>query len=79
MFRATVHTSFVVDNVLRLSREELDGASNNDAYPKDFFIDLIFTDARNQTNLHLANMQNSMSSSGHIKIDYKTAVSQTKN
>ena len=33
MFRATVHTSFVVDNVLRLTREELDGASNNDAYP----------------------------------------------
>jgi hypothetical protein len=53
MFRATVHTSFVVDNVMRLTREELDGASHNELYPKDFFIDLIFTDARNQTSLLL--------------------------
>jgi len=75
MFRATVHTSFVVDNVLRLTREELDGASNNDAYPNDFFIDLIFTDARNQTSLHLSNMQSSMNNQNKIKLDYKTAVS----
>ena len=47
MFRATVHTSFIVDNVLRLTRNELDGANNNVNYPNDFFIDLIFTDARN--------------------------------
>ena len=47
MFRATIHTSFIVDNLLRLEREELDGACNNDSYPSDFFIDLIFTDARN--------------------------------
>ncbi len=47
MFRATIHTSFVVDNVIRLTRDELDGAALNENYPKDFFIDLIFTDARN--------------------------------
>jgi hypothetical protein len=47
MFRASVHTSFVVDNVIRLTRDELDGACKNDKYPEDFFIDLIFTDARN--------------------------------
>lgn len=54
MFRATVHTSFVVDNVLRLTRDELDGACQNENYPNDFFIDLIFTDARNQSNMILA-------------------------
>lgn len=47
MFRASIHASFIVDNVIRLTREDLDGACNNDRYPKDFFIDLIFTDARN--------------------------------
>lgn len=51
MCRAKIHTSFVIDNVLRLGREELDGAAGNERYPKDFFIDLIFTDARNQSNL----------------------------
>ena len=54
MFRASVHTSFVQDNVIRLYRDELDGACKNKAYPSDFFIDLIFTDARNQSNLILA-------------------------
>lgn len=54
MFRASVHTSFVVDNVIRLARDELDGAAQNDKYPSDFFIDLIFTDARNQSNLLLS-------------------------
>jgi tensin len=57
MFRATVHTSFVVDNVLRLTRDELDGACQNENYPNDFFIDLIFTDARNQSNMILAGSQ----------------------
>jgi hypothetical protein len=47
MFRASLHSSFAVDNVIRLGREDLDGACNNDSYPKDFFIDLIFQDARN--------------------------------
>jgi len=54
MFRASVHTSFVQDNVIRLHRDDLDGACKNDIYPSDFFIDLIFTDARNQSNLLLA-------------------------
>ena len=53
MFRATVHTSFVVDNVVRLTRDQLDGACLNENYPSDFFIDLIFTDARNQSNMIL--------------------------
>ena len=47
MFRAFIHTSFVVDNIIRLQRNDLDGACGNEKYPKDFFIDLIFTDARN--------------------------------
>lgn len=46
MFRALVHTSFVADNVIRLTTKDLDGASAH-PYPSDFFIDLIFTDARN--------------------------------
>ena len=50
MFRALVHTSFVSDNVIRLTQSELDG-TNAHTYPSDFFIDLIFTDARNQSNL----------------------------
>ena len=51
MFRASIHTSFAVDNIIRLTKDELDGACQNDQYPNDFFIDLIFTDARNQSNL----------------------------
>jgi hypothetical protein len=51
MFRASVHTSFIVDSVLRLTKLELDGALGNDKYPNDFFIDLIFTDARNHQSL----------------------------
>jgi hypothetical protein len=48
MFRATLHTSYISDNIIRLSRHDLDGTSDNsDAYPADFFLDLIFTDARN--------------------------------
>eukprot|EP00347_Sterkiella_histriomuscorum_P007642 403348134 len=54
MFRATVHTSFAANNVIRLTRDELDGAQQNENYPSDFFIDLIFTDARNQSNLLLS-------------------------
>jgi hypothetical protein len=42
MFRASLHSSFAVDNVIRLGRDDLDGACGNDNYPKDFFIDLIF-------------------------------------
>lgn len=47
MFRALCHTSFVQDNMIRLTQADLDGAiSSSAAYPGDFFIDLIFTDAR---------------------------------
>jgi len=26
MFRATIHTSFAIDNIIRLTKDELDGA-----------------------------------------------------
>jgi len=42
MFRASLHTSFVVDNVIRLTKNDLDGATGSETYPEDFFIDLIF-------------------------------------
>jgi hypothetical protein len=52
MFRALVHTSFVQDNVIRLNLTQLDvNNEGSHSYPKDFFIDLIFTDARNQSNI----------------------------
>ena len=51
MFRALIHTSFVSDNVIRLTAKDLDGINGVHNYPKDFFLDLIFTDAKNQTNL----------------------------
>ena len=49
IFRALAHTSFVSNNVIRLTRESLDGVSptGKQTYPSDFFVDLIFTDARN--------------------------------
>ena len=53
MFRALIHTSFVADNVIRLTAKDLDGINGVHNYPKDFFLDLIFTDAKNQTNLIL--------------------------
>lgn len=46
LFRALVHTSFVANNVLRLTADVLDGTGGSQ-YPDDFFVDMIFTDARN--------------------------------
>jgi len=46
LFRALVHTSFVANNVVRLTADQLDGTGGTQ-YPGDFFVDLIFTDARN--------------------------------
>jgi hypothetical protein len=51
IFRAFAHTSFIADNVMRLTKANLDISSPDHVYPSDFFIDLIFTDARNQSNV----------------------------
>jgi hypothetical protein len=51
IFRAFAHTSFVNNNVMRLQRCDLDLGSSDHVYPSDFFLDLIFTDARNQSNV----------------------------
>jgi hypothetical protein len=51
VFRAYAHTSFIADNVMRLTRDDLDVSSQDHSYPQDFFMDLIFTDARNQSNM----------------------------
>lgn len=42
MFRAAFHTGYVPPNVLRLTKSQLDGACNDDRYPDNFFLDLIF-------------------------------------
>jgi len=42
MFRAAFHTGYVPSGVLRLTREQLDGAGNDTRFDDDFFIDLIF-------------------------------------
>jgi len=42
MFRAGFHTGYAPPNVLRLSKNQLDGACNDKRYPDDFFLDLIF-------------------------------------
>lgn len=42
MFRAAIHTGYVPPKVLRLKKSELDGASSDERYPDDFFLDLIF-------------------------------------
>lgn len=42
MFRAAFHTGYVPPNVLRLTKAQLDGACNDDRYPDNFFLDLIF-------------------------------------
>lgn len=43
MFRAAFHTGYVPCGVLRLGKSELDGASNDDRFGDDFFLDLIFS------------------------------------
>ena len=55
IFRAFAHTSFVTNNVMRLHYSDLDlgGSSDHHIYPSDFFLDLIFTDARNQSNVFM--------------------------
>lgn len=42
MFRAAFHTGYVPYGVLRLYKAQLDGANEDDRFPDDFFIDLIF-------------------------------------
>jgi tensin len=42
MFRAAFHTGYVPPKVMRLSKEQLDGACADKRFPDDFFIDLIF-------------------------------------
>ena len=42
MFRAAFHTGYVPGNVLRLTKAQLDGPNNDDRFPDDFLIDLIF-------------------------------------
>lgn len=45
MFSLTFNTDYVMDNVLRLSMNEIDGASRNARFPRFFFLDLIFSSA----------------------------------
>ena len=42
MFRAAFHTGYVPSGVLRLTKAQLDGASTDNRFDDDFFIDLIF-------------------------------------
>jgi len=42
MFRAAFHTGYVPPNVMRLTKEQLDGANTDKRFPDDFFMDLIF-------------------------------------
>jgi C2 domain of PTEN tumour-suppressor protein len=42
MFRAAFHTGYVPPNVMRLTKEQLDGACRDKRFPDDFFVDLIF-------------------------------------
>jgi tensin len=42
MFRAAFHTGYVPPNVMRLTKSQLDGACDDDRFPDDFFLDLIF-------------------------------------
>lgn len=42
MFRVAFHTGYVPPKVMRLSKEQLDGASSDKRFPDDFFIDFIF-------------------------------------
>ena len=42
MFRAAFHTGYVPYGVLRLSKAQLDGASNDPRFKEEFLVDLIF-------------------------------------
>nr|CCA26320.1 phosphatidylinositol3 putative [Albugo laibachii Nc14] len=42
MFRAAFHTGYITDGVLRLTKNQLDGACCNDQFDQDFFVDLLF-------------------------------------
>lgn len=42
MFRAAFHTGYVLEHVLRFGRAQLDGASADDRFPDDCFVELIF-------------------------------------
>lgn len=42
MFRAAFHTGYVPPNVMRLTKDQLDGACTDKRFSDDFFMDLIF-------------------------------------
>lgn len=45
MFRAAFHTGYAPQNVMRLTKAQLDGASTDDRFVPDFFLDFIFEPA----------------------------------
>lgn len=45
MFRAAFHTGYAPPNVMRLNKSHLDGACDDDRFPDDFYIDVIFEPA----------------------------------
>jgi len=48
MFRAAFHTGYAPPNVLRFTKEQLDGACNDPRFPDDFFVDLILEPCTNE-------------------------------
>jgi hypothetical protein len=43
MFAVAFHTGFVNNGVLRVHANDIDGAKNNGRFPRNFFVDLIFS------------------------------------
>ncbi|CAM9186351.1 unnamed protein product [Scytosiphon promiscuus] len=50
MFRAAFHTGYVPCGVLRLTKQQLDGACADDRFHQDFFLDLIFAPVESTTS-----------------------------
>ncbi|CCI43772.1 unnamed protein product [Albugo candida] len=46
MFRAAFHTGYITEGVLRLTKNQLDGACCNHQFDQDFFVDLLFVEAQ---------------------------------
>ena len=52
MFRAAFHTGYVPPNVLRFTKQQLDGACHDPRFPDDFFVDLILESCSAEQTSH---------------------------
>ena len=73
MFRAAFHTGYVPPNVMRLTKQQLDGTCSDTRFPDDFFIDLIFEPClAEMASKHLSGKADAVASAAESTNDFQS-------